>query len=271
MTVNEETMIAYLDGELSTEEMDRITGLVASLPGLAAKLEALRASDTRLAEQFAAVDQKPIRQDTLDLIKNFGAGNAPTPSIDETNIVTFKPRNRVVAAIAANISWGQAIAASIALFVGIGAGMQLTAPQNGDTSTYVTLQTAGLITPASPLYNVLENTPSLTTATLAGANDTAATPVMSFRAKEGTYCREFTVISGPAHSRNVACRANNGWLIKIAVATAGAGLAAPTGDGFVPASSAEDALMDNVILDLMVGDALDGALEKTLIDRGWNN
>jgi len=271
MLVNNETLVAYLDGQLSTEEMDRITDLAASSPDLAAELEVLRAADARLAAQFAAVDQNPIRQDTLDLIKNFGASNAPAPEVNETNIVALKPRNRVMAAIVDNISWGQAIAASIVLVVGIGTGMQLTAPLNGDAGTYAALQSAGLITPASPLYDVLENKPSLTAATLAGANGTVATPIMSFRAKEGTYCREFIVISGPAHSRNVACRANSGWLIKIAIATAGAGLAASVADGFVPASSAEDALMDNVILDLMVGDALDGGLEKTLIDRGWNN
>lgn len=286
MTLDDETLAAYLDGELSEAEMDRITDLIASSPEAAARLEALRASDAWLTRQFAAMDRKPIRQNTLDLIENAGlsknTGLDENPSLGENpesdpanetasedgtaNVVTFRPRSRMATMIADNLSWGHAVAASVALFVGVGTGMQLSAPQNGH---YASQQTAGLITPASPLFDVLERTPSLTAAALDTAGETTAMPLMSFRAKEGGYCREFQVASATAHSRNVACKDNSGWLIKVTVASAGPAPAA--NGGFTPASTQENALVDSTVLGLMAGDALDRKGEQTLIDHGWRN
>lgn len=266
MTLSDETLSAYLDGELTPQEMDQITDEIASDPALAARLEALRASDAWLSRQFAAADQNPIRSDTLDLIKQFGQEQgSPKPEVDENSkVIAFKPRNRW-AAVTESISWGQAIAASIALFIGIGAGMQFGGSRDIEDG-HATLQTAGLISPASPLYDVLETAPSLRTVSLPDTTANA-TPIMSFETTDGGYCRELQISTPASHSRSIACRTGDSWLVKATVASAGP---APVGNSdFVPASAVEQLLIDQTVMALMKGDALSRTDEDQLIERGW--
>lgn len=266
MTPTDEKLSAYLDGELSPEEMDQITDQLATDPTLASRLETLRASDAWLSRQFEAADQKPIRTDTLDLIKEFSGDRVNTqqePS-ENDNVVALTPRSRW-APLAESLSWGHAIAASVALFIGIGAGWQFGGAERS-ASKIATLQTAGLIVPASPLYEVLETTPSLQRINL-DSNSASARALMSFESVDGEYCRELQISSAESHSRSVACRTGGGWLVKATVARSGPAL--ENGTDFVPASSAESALIDQTILSLMKNDALSSADEGQLISKGW--
>ncbi len=265
MTLTDEILSAYLDSELPAEEMDRITDEIASDPVLALRLEEMRNSDAWLAGQFAAVDNKPIRAHTLDLISQFSReqNSKKEEGPEQSNVIALKPRDRW-AAVTNSVSWGQAIAASIVLFVGIGAGMQF----GGKSSTdgFATLQTAGLISPASPLYDVLETTPSLTRVGL-DDDDASAAAVISFETANGIYCRELQVSTKASHSRSIACRSGDDWLIKATVASAGP---APVGTSdFIPASTAGNQLIDQTIMTLMKGDALSSVDENQLIVRNW--
>lgn len=266
MTLTDEKLSAYLDGELPSEEMDRITDEIATDHMLAARLETLRASDAWLSHQFAAADEKPIRADTLDLIKQFDSKQTGTQEEagKNGNVVTLKPNSRW-ASVTEHLSWGHAVAASVALFIGVGAGWQL-----GDTgrsgSDFATLQTAGLILPTSPLYDVLETTPSLETVSL-DRETASATALMSFESTDGGYCRELQVSTASSHSRSIACRTGLNWLVKATIASSGP--APASGSDFVPASSAENALIDQSILSLMKNDALSSEDESRLISRGW--
>lgn len=266
MTLTDEKLSAYLDGELPSEEMDRITDEIATDQTLVARLETLRASDAWLSRQFAAADEKPIRADTLDLIKQFDNKQTSTQvkAQENSNVVTLKPNSRW-ASMTEHLSWGHAVAASVALFIGVGAGWQL-----GETgrsgSDFATLQTAGLILPASPLYDVLETTPSLETVSLDRETATA-TALMTFESTDGGYCRELQISTASSHSRSIACRTGVNWLVKATIASSGP---APTsGSDFIPASSAESALIDQTVVSLMKDDALSSKDESRLISKGW--
>ncbi len=266
MTLTDEKLSAYLDGELSSEEMDRITDEVATDQTLAARLETLRASDAWLSRQFAAADEKPIRTDTLDLIKQFN--NEQTSAQQETegnnNVVELTPRSRWVS-VTESLSWGHAVAASVALLIGVGTGWQFggTERSGGEIAT---LQIAGLINPASPLYDVLETTPSLQRVNLESSAG-SATALMSFESTDGEYCRELQVSMASSHSRSIACRTGNNWLVKATVASSGP--APASGTEFIPAGSAGSALIDQTIVSLMKDDALSSADEGLLISKGW--
>lgn len=261
MTITDETLSAYLDGELPTSEMDRITDAVAASPELAARLEALSASNALLGEQFAALDKMPIRRDTMDLIEQFGAADDAGAEKSDDTLVSFPARGRF-AAVRQSFSWGQAIAASLLLAVGVVTGIQLGS-DNGSAPGYGQLQTAGLIEPASPLHRVLESSPSMETTPLNGAD---VMPVMTFAATDGGFCREFQMTSSSVQSRNVACRTSGGWLVKASIAITAAEQG--TGDSFVPAG-VEAGLIDQTIMGLIAGDALNSTDEKALIDGRW--
>lgn len=272
MTISDETLMAYMDGELSDAEMGEIEQQIETDAGLLARLERLQSADAFLVEKYGAVDAKPIRQDTLDLIAAHSTGESEVeitePAAEDiSNVVSFKPKQTQQAEAVRSGWWPQAIAASVALFIGFGAGTQYdtgTVEEDVDVYGY---ETAGVIAPSSPLYDVLENSPSLQETNVGGDTSLVAQPLMSFRSRTGSYCREFSVTAPQAASKNVACRGDEIWLIKATVTTAAMESAA---GGFIPASGTEASLVDAMILELMEGDALGPEDETALINSSWH-
>lgn len=264
MTISDEQLSAFLDGELAPKEADEVTAAIAADPALAARLEGLRGSDAWLKEQYAALDARPIRQDTLDLIAAAaGAGAAAATDSGDGAVVDLSAERSRRSGLGARVGWGHGIAASVALLVGIGLGNQLA--QGPAVDPAGGLQFAGAIAPDSPYHDAFERTPSGMAATFDGVT---VTPTMSFRTQEGDICRDAQISSDAGTSRALVCRESNaGWAVRMTVAAAG-----PAGgaDGtFVPASDGTSILMDNAILALMAGDALGAAEEGTLIEGHW--
>ena len=264
MTFSDEKLSAYLDGELSPEEMDQITDAVAASDELAARLEELGSADSWVKEQFAEVDNQPFRADTLALLKDPQDAQAPeasgTPETD--NIVAFKPMSDTPNP-PKPVFWGQAIAASIALIVGVISGMQFGPGETSGANAPV--QFVGSIPQGSQLHHMLETLPSLQEVTLNGTSDTA-TAMMTFPTRNGQYCREYAHRSAGAQTRNIACRTDDGWYITASVASQPSPTAAAS--GFIPAGAGDD-LIDTLIVDMMTADALTSEGEAFLLENGW--
>lgn len=255
MTFTDEQLSAYLDGALPEEDMNAITDALAGSDELAERLAGLRGADDWLREEFAALEKTPIRQSTLDLINNSGTAAAEA----DDNVVTF---NRPATAPSPRQwpAWGQAIAASITLAVGVFTGMQLDGSSGGGDQGP---QIAGLIDASNPLHEVLQTANSMQTVELAEGN-WSATPTMTFATEDG-YCRELSIVSSATENRSVACQTTGGWLVR-------ASITLPTeaaNEGFTTAS-ADTRLIDNTIRTMMRGDSLSAEQEQALINRGWH-
>lgn len=261
MTFTDEQLSAYLDGALPEEDMTKITDALAASDELMERLESLKATDSWLERQFSALDDLPIRSETLDLIANHETQANESKSTGDDTVVALKPRAATARATGWP-SWGQAIAASVALIVGVVTGMQMRTPSGAPTQA--PLQTAGLIAPSSPLYDVLQKTPSMQPVNLAQQSMTAQ-PTLSFKTSSGSFCREFQLTGTNSQSRNVACRATDGWLIQASVASS---INAVGGENYIPAT-ADNAIIDQTIRSLMAGDILTAADETAAIERDW--
>lgn len=246
MTIEDAFLSAYIDGELAADERARVEAALAASPALKSRLAALRRASAEALATLSDIDHRPLPASVQALL----ATPAPVASI-----VAAAPRRQAV--------WSQplrsmALAASVALVVGVGAGhfatMELT------LNSRMATQSAGLIQASSPLYAVLEKAPSAYGETV-GA--TTMTPVLTFATVDGAYCREFVVTGAKAASRNLACRDDGQW--RLVAMTA---VAATATDHYAPAGGSAG-VIDAAIDGLIAGDPMDAAAETQLIAKGW--
>ncbi len=267
MTIDDETLTAYIDGELSAERIAEITACLENSPELAKRAEKMRLADKLFTQASHAIDSKPMPAEILSMLEDFPENK--DKSAEEQKIVQlpFKGQQTVSRAPV----WQMAMAASVALFIGLGAGRGLMAPSTSETTPQAILaqQTAGIIGPGNVLFDILEKQPSTSPVTiLNGAGNTTVTPIMTFRSGD-TYCREFDVLTGQAGTRNIACRAENTWIVKLSVGA----------DGHMPsdnsqyqtASQTDNPVITAMILDMIDGDALDATHEAEIIKQNWQS
>jgi anti-sigma factor RsiW len=239
MTITDETLSAFLDGELSGEERAQVEAAIAADPALEARLSALDAATRRFAAAIRETDAAPMPAGVEDLLR---------PKAD--NVVAFKPRKKERPKWAA----AAAIAASLLALV-VAAGLFGAGPGGGER----VMIAAGPIDKASPLHRALDRTAS---ADSAQVGRSSIRPVATFRVAGGALCREFIAAQGAGAVRAVACREDRQWTVKIAAEES------PSAGGYQTASgpaAAIGAYVDSAIK----GDPLGPDDERALIDAKW--
>jgi len=183
MSITDEMLMAYVDGELSEPQQMAVDSAVAADPALFEKLERHRRLRARMGGAFAEVLAEPAPERLVA---------AARPS----NVVPFPAQRRAVPA------W-----AAMAACVAIGLVAGLSVPRLGSAPTIGSdLRAHGQL--ASALDKQLASAPAQGAAVRVG---------LSFRSSDG-YCRTFTeeTVAG------LACRERDGWKVRMAVArTAG--------------------------------------------------
>lgn len=243
MTITDEQLSAFLDGELPAEDLKRIAAAIDADAALRKRAEALAAPDTLIKKAYSAIDDAPMPAAVTALLAE--------PAAD--NVVASAPRT------ASPARWTMPLAASIALSAGIALGMFMSSPAR---MTPTGAQLAGAINPGDPLHAALDATPSGESVALPGAR--TASFVLSFKSHDGDYCREFIVDGETDSSRALACREDGRWSVKLAAVEA-------KGDGgYATAASGVSAAFDAGAEALGAGDPLDRAREDALLQSGWS-
>ena len=229
----DERIAAYLDGAMSEAEAAAFEQALADDPALAADLECMAGNDSLLREAFAepAVDQAFIAR--MGLVEP-GSSAAPTPLAANDNPPFWRRWS---------LPAGGAIAAGLALV------LSLTLQQNSGTPG---------------LSEALDATPSGQLASLEDGK--SVTPMLSFAAGDGRFCREFAYRSSSGERGGIACRGSSGWQIE----AWGEGAAQLPDPGEIAlASGAGEGSLDEAYARLKAGDPLLAEQEKALIERGW--
>lgn len=232
--VTDEELVAYADGALAPEAAERVRAAVAADPALAARLAALRESGRVLREAFAPIAEEPVPARLVAAVLAADAASAAAPPV---------PAN------APRRWWPAAAAAAVAFVVGLGSGMVL-APRDARGPIAVGPAPAALA-------RVLEAVPS---GEEAQAEGLSVRPVAT-HATPGGPCRAVVVAGGAMRAQALACRADDGWMVR-------AVLALPSGEGFTPASAEHPALAA-LLAGLGASEALDEAAERAAIARRW--
>lgn len=228
MTISPERLAAYADGELDAETARTVEKEIAGNPELQATLAAHRALRARLAAHFAPIIQEPVPDRLRQAV--LGDGEAP-------KVIDFaKRRAPVLPARWVRIA-GPALAASLVVAL-IGYGLR---PSNDPYAQ-------GDLARALDSQLVAEQT-----------TDAPVRVLLSFRDKQGQYCRGFTGKTGAG----LACHDDRGWRL---LETFGKTGGSPT--EYRQAGSPDMAVMA-AMQDMAAGAALDAAEEAQAAGRGW--
>lgn len=272
MTNMDDKLMAYLDGELAAADRTALEAQLLSDPALVLRLEELKAGDRHLEAFLAEEAFEDIRPDTAELAALLAAKLEQKPASsgprDDDAQVIFLDQEKGRRSFRGRTFIPHAIAASVALMIGFGAGYVSPGKPGTDQDSRVAegRYLAGVVPEGSSLHAALETRPSEAYPVVGGADVAHVVPLTSFRTREGDYCREYMAAGPEGGARGVACKIENIWRVQASVAVATRD-ASP--DGFIPASGADAGPIDTLIMKMMAGDAFSPDEEQQAIRDGW--
>lgn len=230
--IDDETLIAFADGELDEIDRARVEQAVAADPSLRARLERQQRLRARLSAHYAPVAQEEVP--------------ARLKAMLETNVVGFAAaRERRARPV-----WQTLTALAATLVLGLAVGRAIEWPGGGGP---IGVENGTLVAEGS-LAEALDSQLASTQA------DGAATAIgVTFARADGNVCRTFM----RRDLAGLACREPSGW--RLVVTTAGSGL----GPGEYRQAGSGGALVMQAAQELMAGEAFDAAAERQARDSGW--
>jgi hypothetical protein len=237
MSVSDETLMAYADDALDPADRAAVETALAADPALRARLAAHRRLQAGLRIAFDDALSEPVPE---RLVAAVHARPAAAPVVDLAARRAARWSTREWSAMAASLAAGAILA------FGFGQSARPPAPD-------LVVAEGGLAADGA-LARALEQR-------LAADQGAGAARIgISFRDKDGRYCRSFNVetVAG------LACREDAGW--RVALVTAGQGDA---GGDVRQAGAATPPEVLAAIEARMAGDALDAAEEAAARDAGW--
>lgn len=264
MSISDETLMAFLDGELLGAERAAVEGAIRENPELGKRVAQHRALSDRISLAYAAELAEPVPDRLLAAAR--GAGGSPT----NAKIVKLSDARAAVAreramedSRAAKDEWSVknswrslgGIAAGVLLGLGLGYGVW----QRGDV--LIARDAGGAMIAGGQLKSALtaQLTPEQSPASRVHIG-------ISFRDKSGEYCRSF-VLSGAAAPVGFACRQGADWHIQSLVT----GQNGETGGAYRTAGSEMPPLLLKSIEAQIAGEPLDQAGEAAAREQGWQS
>jgi len=248
MTVSDETLMAYLDNELPPEERARVDAMVASDPGVKARLERQARVHAMLSAAF-----DPMVKETAPERLVSAAMTTPVSlrwRLRERASRLFSGTDGVPSALpryalmAATVALAVAIGWAIGRFPGVSAvivpGEDGTLIAQGDLEHALSDQLARDNASTGPLVGV------------------------SFLAKDGDLCRTFETGSRTANFAGIACRDAGAWMIKTL-----AHAEPRKGTGYEVAGAGMPSAVRNAVAEMIDGTPFDAEQERRARANGW--
>lgn len=242
MSVQNEILMAYVDGELTPEESARIEAEIAARPELRAYVERQRALRRGLRAAFDTILDAPLPERLLT-----AAARPPSWRWRMAQVLRSVTARRTLT--------GFGIPAAAALACGVVIGVLVRVPNSAN----IAIGQDGLVARAAL-------STALTDQLAAQSPRTARAQIgISFRDAKGRYCRTFQTDS-PAPLAGVACRQGGAWHIAV---LAPAPQEAGAGATFQLAGSTMPEAVRSAVRNMISGAPLDAAGEDRARSQGW--
>lgn len=242
MNINDETLSAYLDNELSEQDRARVDADLSNNTNVADRLAQLASVNALIGRQAALIDQLPIPDSVLNMLSESSS------SVTASKVVDLSLFRRVLSRTKQLVRENTALAASLALLVGFASGQLLpTTKGNDDTNTAI--------------YAALDS--ALSGQQLLIDTNTSLTARFSFRDTQARFCRQYMVQDSLSNTENIACRDQNEWTLVASVRSS----AIASSTQYQPASGPR--LLDNMLDAMMLGSTLSQTEEQTAINNQW--
>ena len=249
MKIDEETLMAFADGQLSGPQAEAVAAAVAGDPALAEKVAQHRQLRETMAAAFAPVLDEPVPP-SLAAAVSASAGDTPGKVVD----FAVERRSKAIRRTPFIQRWGSIAAALVVgLFAGqlvdlSGGGIDLVKGSDGN------LVASGKLAAALDSQLASDNPQALGSPVRIG---------LTFVGGDGGYCRTFSAVRADSLS-GIACRRDGEWRLRMATTPDGQRADAP---GYRMAG-ADDVIMQSAQA-LMRGDPLDSAAEQRARAGGW--
>lgn len=232
MTISENELAAYADGQLTAADAARVEKAIAADPALARQLAIHRQLRERLSAHFAPILAQDPPEHLTALLR-------PQPEVADLAAARAARTNRPSVA---RWAWlvGPALAASLLIAVLLPQG------DGGSASTYAAAELALML----DNQLVAEQDPQSRTRVL-----------LSFKNDEGSYCRAYTSVQ----QSGIACHDGGGWAIVEQAGGANGG-----GGEYQQAGSSLADILGSA-QDMAIGEALDDAAEQVAREQGWRD
>lgn len=254
MSIPDETLMAFADGELDAAKRSQVESALREDPELAKRVARHLALRQRLRTAYAPELADPVPQPLLDV-----ARRAP---LQADNIVNLQKARDAKArdASASRFSvadWRPAAAIAASLLIGFGLGYANRF--QGQAEPPLARAADGALSARGALATALS--------TRLAAQDRTASEVhigVSFLAKNGEYCRSFS-LQGPVSPSGLACRHGAQWRIESLSQSSDA-----AGSGFRTAGTALSSQTLRAIEERIDGETLDAAGESQALQKDWH-
>ncbi|KHK93217.1 zf-HC2 domain-containing protein [Novosphingobium malaysiense] len=253
MSVTNEELMAYADGELSAADAARVEAAVAADPALAERIAAERRLRDSLQGHLNPVTEEPV-PDSLNAM--IAAAAEEDARADRGKVVSLAEARAERARKEAGTAeprrpflqrWGSGLAIAASLVVGVALGTQIAS--NGPIE-----QRNGKLVASGTLARGLD-------AKLAATQgETGSLRILtSFESKAGSYCRVFDSRA----TAGIACKDKSGWVLERTMASS-----AQQASQYRQAGSAMSELMA-AAQDMAKGAPLDAAQERAAKAKDW--
>lgn len=245
MIISDETVMAYVDGELDDATRASVEAALATDPDLAQRVARHRELRNRVQDAFDPVLAEPVPERLLAAAKGIAA------NARDGNIVALK---RIPARRWTWPQWG-AIAASLVLGV-------LVAPLVRHQPAVGALDIIdGEILASGVLAHALSQQ--------LASNQSPDAPTrigVSFLSRSGHYCRTFELQNNSALA-GLACRDGVNWRLEALALTRAR---PPTSGEYRPAAASLSAVIEQAVRELIEGDPLDAQGEAVARSKEWH-
>lgn len=215
---DDETLMAYADGELDNETASRLEAALETDDALATRLAVFLDSRAAIASALTPLIHEPVPEALLTSVRRMAEKAKPIEDARERNVIAF--RQKQVAPKQPLHSWLIPVAASL-LAVVAGLGGFMLGRETGITGSDA----------SAALTAVLDREVSGSDVTLGGSDETLRV-VASFRDEHGDLCREYERRHHGVSTVSIACREAGTWVTRLA-------LSAPRAEGYTTASAQE--------------------------------
>jgi anti-sigma factor ChrR (cupin superfamily) len=250
MTISEETLMAYADGELDAAARASVEAAMREDPEIRKRVARHRALREAMQGAFSAVLKEPVPERLLEAAR--GQPAAPKSTVVNLPLAREAARNHS----ASPRRW-QPAAMAASLLLGLALGFLAWHGSRG--ALIQTAADGGLIagaTLAEALSTQLSDDRSAERVAVTG---------LSFRNKSGDYCRTFSLTQSDASS-GLACREGTDWRIK---ALAQSPRTAADSGNYRTAASEDSPAIRAVVEGSIDGEPLDHRGEIAARQGGW--
>ena len=246
MRPSDEMLIAYVDGELAAEDARLVEEEVSKRPDLRAFVERQKSLRRAVGAAFAPMMDEDVPQSLRNTV--FEGHVSRRWRLREALRHVGKTR------VTRRFLWWSGIPAAAALACGVLVGLAI-APRD---ILQVSAPT-GRIAASGRLGAALD---TQLASTQTGTEDIRIG--LSFRAKDGRYCRTFENRGTTSSLAGLACRDDGQWSV-VALQSA-----PPSGSSYRMAGGAPQSIR-RAVQDMIAGEPLDASAERNARDRGWKH